>query len=77
VKLLLQRGRTVEEMMKDSERKLKQTHQVHGHTIEYIREQWKRQRTLQLAVIEMDSKKELRRQIEELVDLEERLCEAH
>jgi gas vesicle protein len=69
VKLLLQCGRTVEETMKDSKQKLKQTHQAHGHTIEYITKQWKQKRTSQLAVIETDSIKELRRQIEELVDL--------
>ena len=38
-----------------------------------MKEQWDRQRSIQLSVIETESEKEMLKQVEELVDLEDRL----
>ena len=76
MKLFFERGKTIEQLMNESEKQLNNIQQEHGHTQEYIGEQWKRQKISQLSAIETKSKKVMKSQIEELVELEEKLSEA-
>jgi hypothetical protein len=76
VKLLFERGKTIERLMNQSDKQLNNIQKEHGHTREYIGEQWKQQKISQLSAIETESEKVMKIQIEELVELEDKLSEA-
>jgi hypothetical protein len=73
VKTLLQRGKDVEKMMKDANKILKDLENSSGYSISYLDEQWNRQRQLQLRAMENKSEQEMKKQVEELVHLEDKL----
>ncbi|EHS64871.1 uncharacterized protein PGTG_22534 [Puccinia graminis f. sp. tritici CRL 75-36-700-3] len=77
VKFLLDQGKSIEKLMKESKQVLKTIHEEHGHTSEYLRNQWIRQRECQLSQMAAESPKEVEDQFEELVELEDKLREAH
>jgi hypothetical protein len=76
VKLLLERGKTIENVMKSSKEKLDQITNQHGHSIQYLQQQWLRQRECQLSVMETETERNLKAQVEKLVELEDQLREA-
>ncbi|OAV96752.1 hypothetical protein PTTG_26238 [Puccinia triticina 1-1 BBBD Race 1] len=73
VKLLLDRGKTIEDLLKNAKNELLEIFEVHGHTIEYLQGQWIRQRECQLSQMASESEKDLQNQVEELVELEDKL----
>ncbi|EFP88713.2 uncharacterized protein PGTG_14679 [Puccinia graminis f. sp. tritici CRL 75-36-700-3] len=77
LKLLLERGKSIEKVMKASKANLNQITNEHGHSVQYLQEQWLRQRECQLSVMETDTERNLKAHVEELVELEDQLREAH
>ncbi|OAV91961.1 hypothetical protein PTTG_02571 [Puccinia triticina 1-1 BBBD Race 1] len=77
LKMLLDRGKEIEKVMLSSKDKITQITIQHGHTVGYLQEQWMRQRECQLSVMETDTERKLKAQVEELVDLEDKIREAH
>ncbi|KAA1111771.1 hypothetical protein PGT21_011422, partial [Puccinia graminis f. sp. tritici] len=73
VRLLLDRGRQVEEAMKTALEKLKEIEDNFGHSTVYLADQWIRQRECQLSAMETESERDMMRQVEELVELEDQL----
>ena len=47
-----------------------------GHSASYFQEQWSRQRVMQLRAMENESEREMKKHIEDLVSLEDKLREA-
>ncbi|EHS64149.1 uncharacterized protein PGTG_21899 [Puccinia graminis f. sp. tritici CRL 75-36-700-3] len=76
LKLLLDRGKDIEKQMEEAILTLNQIFHNWGHTTEYLQAQWIRQRECQLALMENEPAKELEKQIEELVEMEDQLREA-
>jgi hypothetical protein len=73
VRLLLDRGKQVEEAMKTALEKLKEIEDNFGHSTVYLADQWIRQRECQLSAMETESERDMMRQVEELVELEDQL----
>jgi gas vesicle protein len=74
--LLLDRGKSIEKLMKESEKVLKSIHEEHGHSSEYLKNQWIRQRECQLSQMAAEAPKDVEDQLEELVELEDKLRDA-
>ncbi|KNF01328.1 hypothetical protein PSTG_05427 [Puccinia striiformis f. sp. tritici PST-78] len=70
LKLLLDRGKHIEKTMNSSCNILKEVMEQFGHTGQYVRGQWNRQRQCQLSLINNGPMKELEEQVEDLVELE-------
>ncbi|POW15349.1 hypothetical protein PSTT_02240 [Puccinia striiformis] len=77
VHLLLARGKHIEQEKTKSSEILRQIELEFGHNLENLKGQWDRQRAIQLAVMETATEKEMLDQIEELVELEDKLREAN
>ncbi|KNE92420.1 hypothetical protein PSTG_14199 [Puccinia striiformis f. sp. tritici PST-78] len=77
VHLLLARGKHIEQEKTKSSKILRQIELEFGHNLENLKGQWDRQRAIQLSVMETATKKEMLDQIEELVELEDKLREAN
>ncbi|KAH9448587.1 hypothetical protein Pst134EA_027896 [Puccinia striiformis f. sp. tritici] len=77
VKLLFQRGKHIEEEKKKSNEILLALSQEFGHTLDYLKGQWIRQKEVQLSVMENETEKETLKRIEELVELEDKLRETN
>ncbi|POV96465.1 hypothetical protein PSTT_15633 [Puccinia striiformis] len=73
VHLLLARGKHIEQEKTKSSEILRQIELEFGHNLENLKGQWDRQRAIQLSVMETATKKEMLDQIEELVELEDKL----
>jgi D-alanine-D-alanine ligase-like ATP-grasp enzyme len=73
--LLFERGTHVEALKKKAMDELHVLQEEHGHSSEFFEQQWIRQREIQLSVMETESEKEMLKQIEELVELEDKLRE--
>ncbi|KAH9809610.1 hypothetical protein DFH28DRAFT_904324 [Melampsora americana] len=73
---MIRRMRDMKKLLRESQNKLNQLLQDPHYTIEYIKEQWNRQRECQLRVIGSDSIQALTEKLAHLVDLEENLHEA-
>ncbi|OAV92783.1 hypothetical protein PTTG_04955 [Puccinia triticina 1-1 BBBD Race 1] len=71
--LLFEQGTHVEELKKEASGVLDSLLEEFGHTREFFKAQWTRQREIQLLVVENQSEKEMLRKIEELVELEDKL----
>ncbi|KAA1138516.1 hypothetical protein PGTUg99_023407 [Puccinia graminis f. sp. tritici] len=76
-KLLLDRGKTIEKMMRNSQKELQEISDQHGHHTEYLKNQWFRQIACQLSQMETESQSNLKKQVDQLIDLEDKLREAH
>ncbi|EFP94121.2 uncharacterized protein PGTG_20181, partial [Puccinia graminis f. sp. tritici CRL 75-36-700-3] len=74
---LLDRGKHVEQVMKDSQDILRALEEQSGLQWNHFKIQWERQREIQLSTIETATEKETREQVEELVLLEDKLRETH
>ena len=61
--------------MKDANKILKDLENSSGYSISYLDEQWNRQQQLQLRPMENESEREMMKQVEELVHLEDKLRE--
>jgi hypothetical protein len=72
----LDRGKTIEKLMKNSQKELQEISDKHGHNTEYLKNQWFRQRECQLSQMETDSERDLKKQVDELIDLEDKIREA-
>ena len=70
---LFKRGRIVEDLKNKSETVLQNLLREFGYTQAHLRGQWERQRELQLKVLENESENDLLKQIEDLVELEDKL----
>ncbi|EHS64876.1 uncharacterized protein PGTG_22539 [Puccinia graminis f. sp. tritici CRL 75-36-700-3] len=77
IRLLLDRGKQVEEAMKTALEKLKEIEDNFGHSTVYLANQWIRQRECQLSAMETESERDMMRQVEELVELEDQLRDTH
>ncbi|OAV96048.1 hypothetical protein PTTG_26450 [Puccinia triticina 1-1 BBBD Race 1] len=71
--LLYERGTHIEKLKKEASQVLDSLLADFGHTREFFQAQWTRQREIQLSVMENQSEKEIVKQIEELVELEDKL----
>ncbi|KAI7947768.1 hypothetical protein MJO28_009676 [Puccinia striiformis f. sp. tritici] len=76
LKLLLDRGKHIKKTMNSSCNILKEVMEEFGLTRQYLRGQWNRQRQCQLSLMNNGLVKELEEQEEELVELEDQLCES-
>ncbi|KAA1110581.1 hypothetical protein PGT21_026603 [Puccinia graminis f. sp. tritici] len=74
---LFDRGKHVEQVMKDSQDVLRALEEQSGLQWNHFKIQWERQREIQLSTIETATEKETREQVEELVLLEDKLRETH
>ncbi|KAI7933680.1 hypothetical protein MJO29_016757, partial [Puccinia striiformis f. sp. tritici] len=74
--LLLDRGKHIKKTMNSSCNILKEVMEEFGLTRQYLRGQWNRQRQCQLSLMNNGLVKELEEQEEELVELEDQLCES-
>jgi hypothetical protein len=70
---LLDQGKHVEQVMKDSQDILRALEEQSGLQWNHFKIQWERQREIQLSTIETATEKETREQVEELVLLEDKL----
>ena len=61
--------------MKDANKTLKDLENMSGYSISYLDEQWNWQQQLQLQAMENKSEHEMKKQVEELVHLEDKLRE--
>jgi hypothetical protein len=75
VPLLLERGKQIEKLLKDAQEEMRKIEEESGKQYSYFERQWKRQREMQLSVIENATERETRKQVEDLVHLEDRLQE--
>ncbi|EFP80172.2 uncharacterized protein PGTG_05397 [Puccinia graminis f. sp. tritici CRL 75-36-700-3] len=76
VKRLLDRGLHVEKLLVESMNKLTEIREKHNFTIEYLTEQWLRQRQCQLEAMETESEREMIKLVGDLVNLEDELQDA-
>ncbi|KAA1092644.1 hypothetical protein PGT21_009631 [Puccinia graminis f. sp. tritici] len=76
VKRLLDRGLHVEKLLVESKNKLTEIREKHNFTIEYLTEQWLRQRQCQLEAMETESEREMIKLVGDLVNLEDELQDA-
>ncbi|KAA1065754.1 hypothetical protein PGT21_009265 [Puccinia graminis f. sp. tritici] len=76
-KINTDRGKHVEQVMKDSQDVLRALEEQSGLQWNHFKIQWERQREIQLSTIETATEKETREQVEELVLLEDKLRETH
>jgi hypothetical protein len=73
VRFLLDHGKQVEEAMKSALEKLKEIKEDFGHSTVYLVDQWIQQRECQLSEMETESERDMMKQVEELVELEDQL----
>lgn len=73
VKSLVNHLRDMERVLQNSQSTLDNLLQHHNHSEIYFEEQWKRQREMQLNIIESGNSKALYKKLEALIELEEML----
>jgi hypothetical protein len=73
--LLLERGKQIEKLMNNAQGDMRKIEEETGKQFSYFKMQWKRQREMQLLIIETATERKTRQQVEELVHLEDRLQE--
>ena len=76
VHLLFDRGAHIEDLKNTAYEDLQDIEQKFGHTIKHIKQQWDRQRNIQLSVMESDNQRKILALVEELVLLEDKHREA-
>jgi hypothetical protein len=59
--------------MKESQKTLLEVERSSGHTLSYLKDQWNRQRQMQLGEMENETELQMKKQVEELVMLEDQL----
>jgi hypothetical protein len=75
VRLLFQRGKNIKRILDTSKACLQELQETPGYGLTYFKEQWERQRQIQLSEIETPTEKDMREQVEALVELEDKLRE--
>ncbi|KAA1074588.1 hypothetical protein PGT21_012072 [Puccinia graminis f. sp. tritici] len=75
-KRLLDRGLHVKKLLVESMNKLTKIREKHNFTIEYLTEQWIRQRQCQLEAMDTESEREMIKLVGDLVNLEDELQDA-
>ncbi|OAV86997.1 hypothetical protein PTTG_02018 [Puccinia triticina 1-1 BBBD Race 1] len=76
-KINSERGKSIEQVMRDAQDVLRDLGATTGHQFGYFKLQWERQREMQLSAMETPTKRETRELVEELVVLEDKIRDAH
>jgi len=76
VKSLFERGKHIEDVMQESITLVEHIERESRHSASYFQEQWSRQRVMQLRAMENESEREMKKHVEDLVSLEDKLREA-